>query len=529
MWTADGRYLVFTSSEGFSNGIASAGRHHDDDRDCGRVPLRDQDRDPLNRDIDNEAQAMAAQAQAAAGRAGGAGAGAAGHGPDRLEQPGAPGAADSGAGRCHQRPRRVARRRRRSPSICHRRPPAVAAPARPAATAGLYIVNVDTNAVDARCRRQRRQTPARAGWPRRGGGRRGARGRGHACSRATAGRFISATGSALFSAPVGRRRAAAAAPAAGGRRWTRRTRRRTGRSRSRGGAGTERIGAAGDVHGERFQVDKKALRAQVFNEGWRIMKNRFYDAEMNGVNWAMHAHEVRAAARLPRQRGRAAHGHDDDDRRAQRLAHGRERRTVGRRARRRARRAIRDSISCSMPSGYYRVGHIYKAGPADHDYLKVREGDYIIALDDRDLKTTDNYWQRLTLPVHEQAALPAQRQAGEGGRVGSGDHAGRQLRRPAVSALGRGSPRDGGQAQQWRNRVPAHPRDGRAVAAPVPARSGRQSHEEGARSSISASTAAAASTRNCCRFSRAANTSTRSAATPACGSRGRRISTARWS
>ncbi len=50
------------------------------------------------------------------------------------------------------------------------------------------------------------------------------------------------------------------------------------------------------------------------------------------------------------------------------------------------------------PSGFYRVGHIFKTGPADHDYLKVRTGDYIISLDDRDLKTSDNYWQHLTLP-----------------------------------------------------------------------------------------------------------------------------------
>jgi tricorn protease len=49
-------------------------------------------------------------------------------------------------------------------------------------------------------------------------------------------------------------------------------------------------------------------------------------------------------------------------------------------------------------SGFYRVGHIYKTGPADRDFLKVRTGDYIIAIDDRDLKTTDNYWQRLTEP-----------------------------------------------------------------------------------------------------------------------------------
>src|SRR5205823_11499435 len=34
-----------------------------------------------------------------------------------------------------------------------------------------------------------------------------------------------------------------------------------------------------------LEVDHKALRAQVFNEGWRIMKNRFYDAKMHGANW----------------------------------------------------------------------------------------------------------------------------------------------------------------------------------------------------------------------------------------------------
>src|SRR5207248_779059 len=49
------------------------------------------------------------------------------------------------------------------------------------------------------------------------------------------------------------------------------------------------------------------------------------------------------------------------------------------------------------PSGYFRVGHIYKTGPADHDYLKVHQGDYLIAIDDHDLKTSDNYWRYFTL------------------------------------------------------------------------------------------------------------------------------------
>ena len=33
-------------------------------------------------------------------------------------------------------------------------------------------------------------------------------------------------------------------------------------------------------------VDRLAERKQVFEEAWRVMKNRFYDPEMHGVNWA---------------------------------------------------------------------------------------------------------------------------------------------------------------------------------------------------------------------------------------------------
>ena len=49
------------------------------------------------------------------------------------------------------------------------------------------------------------------------------------------------------------------------------------------------------------------------------------------------------------------------------------------------------------PSGYYKVGHIYKDGPADRDHVKIATGNFVIAVDDRELKTTENYWQHLTL------------------------------------------------------------------------------------------------------------------------------------
>jgi hypothetical protein len=34
-----------------------------------------------------------------------------------------------------------------------------------------------------------------------------------------------------------------------------------------------------------MEIDIAAERRQVFEEAWRVMKNRFYDAKMHGVNW----------------------------------------------------------------------------------------------------------------------------------------------------------------------------------------------------------------------------------------------------
>ena len=51
------------------------------------------------------------------------------------------------------------------------------------------------------------------------------------------------------------------------------------------------------------------------------------------------------------------------------------------------------------PSGFYKVGHVYKDGPADHDYLKIKEGDFILSIDDHELKTptttgSSSRWRR---------------------------------------------------------------------------------------------------------------------------------------
>src|SRR5262249_31000499 len=48
-------------------------------------------------------------------------------------------------------------------------------------------------------------------------------------------------------------------------------------------------------------------------------------------------------------------------------------------------------------SGSYKVGHIYKDGPADRDYLKIKTGQFVLSVDGHDLKTSESYWRYFTL------------------------------------------------------------------------------------------------------------------------------------
>ncbi len=380
-WTGDGRYLVFTSSEGVSSGIASQGGVTATTT-MWATPLRDQDRDPLNRDVDNEAQAQSAGATGAAGgRAGGAGAtptvqidwnGMA----RRSRQIPLPGDVISGL---------LASPDGRSVAFNLSTTTAGAA----AGIAGIYIVNVETNALA-------RVPPAagagdgggRGGG---GGGGGGVAGGGMAFTRDGRTLYFRA-GTGLYAAAVGGGGGAAAAPGAaadgGGR----------GGRAGGGNAAPDVSGSARQVtYTATIQVDRRLLRRQVFNEGWRIMKNRFYDSEMHGVNWAamktryeplleylVDQDELQNVMMMMIGELNASHTGVSGGP----LDAGPSTGTT--------RQPGFDVVFDS--SGYYRVGHIYKDGPADHDFLRIAEGHYILALDDRDLRTTDNYWQRLTFP-----------------------------------------------------------------------------------------------------------------------------------
>lgn len=146
-----------------------------------------------------------------------------------------------------------------------------------------------------------------------------------------------------------------------------------------------------------MEVDNVAERKQVFDEAWRVMKNRFYDANMHGVNWASQKDKYETL--LPNVAdSEELHNVIMEMIGELNASHtgvsGGGNQTPG-----------QDRVQTRYPgfdlepdaSGYYKVAYIYKKGPADHDYVKVAPGDFVIAINGAPLKTGDNYWRQFNL------------------------------------------------------------------------------------------------------------------------------------
>jgi len=147
----------------------------------------------------------------------------------------------------------------------------------------------------------------------------------------------------------------------------------------------------------RLEVDQAAERRQVFEEAWRVMKNRYYDPKMHGVNWdaakdtyepllgnivdsdELHTVIMQMIGEINSSHTGVTGGGNQEP--------GQER------------------IQTHYPgfdlepdaAGYYKVSYIYRKGPADHDYVKLVPGNYVLAINGKELKTTENYWKLFNL------------------------------------------------------------------------------------------------------------------------------------
>lgn len=156
-----------------------------------------------------------------------------------------------------------------------------------------------------------------------------------------------------------------------------------------GGGGGRRLQFVAHV-----DVDHRRERAEVFDEAWRVMKHRFYDPGMHGVNWeeAKKRYEP-----LLENVGDQEELHNVISEMIGELNASHTGIGPGFAGMTRTAGTRHPGFEMeSDPSGYYKVTVIYKDGPADKDYVKIDVGDYVLAIDGEDLKAGDNYWRHYT-------------------------------------------------------------------------------------------------------------------------------------
>jgi tricorn protease len=165
----------------------------------------------------------------------------------------------------------------------------------------------------------------------------------------------------------------------------------------------------------RVRVDRPAEWAEMFDDGWRTMKYRFYDPRMHGMDWdAMRAKyrplvefvgdrqellnilnemigELNAShtGAAPPPRGPGAGGVS--------TAH------------------LGVELEPDTAAGRYRVTHIYEDGPADKDWVRVKVGDYLLAINGKPVKAGDEYWEILNDRLNRKVVVTFNNKPAEDG------------------------------------------------------------------------------------------------------------------
>lgn len=151
------------------------------------------------------------------------------------------------------------------------------------------------------------------------------------------------------------------------------------------------------------RVDEREEWAQILDESWRVMKYRFYDEKMHGRDW--NAIKARYEPLL-----KYVGSNEDVYDLANEMIGELNASHTG----------VSGPDSDPQPSIYqtrylglemvaddrgYKVAYIYPDGPADKEWISLKEGDYITAIDGTAIKPGDDYWKLLNSPLNEYVTL----------------------------------------------------------------------------------------------------------------------------
>ncbi len=145
----------------------------------------------------------------------------------------------------------------------------------------------------------------------------------------------------------------------------------------------------------RVRVDHAAEWAEMFDDGWRTMKYRFYDPKMHGIDWDAARAKYRPLVEYVGDRqellnilnemiGELNASHTGSAPPPRGPASGGV--STGH---------LGVELEADKGAGRYRVTHVYEDGPSDKDWVRVKTGDYLIAINGKQVKAGDEYWELL--------------------------------------------------------------------------------------------------------------------------------------
>lgn len=177
----------------------------------------------------------------------------------------------------------------------------------------------------------------------------------------------------------------------------------------------------------RVTVDKRAEWEQVFEEAWRVMKYRFYDENMHGRDWA----EIKTRYKPFLQY--VGENQDLYDITNEMIGELNASHT-----------GVSGPSGIDVPPTYstrylgiemepadrgsYMVTHIYRNGPADKEWIDLKVGDYVHAINGQDILAGDNYWKILNNMLNDFATVTVSSSPRRGGDT-------REIRIETVSSL----------------------------------------------------------------------------------------------
>ncbi|HEY8187875.1 MAG TPA: S41 family peptidase [Pyrinomonadaceae bacterium] len=145
----------------------------------------------------------------------------------------------------------------------------------------------------------------------------------------------------------------------------------------------------------RVRVDRPAEWAEMFDDGWRTMKYRFYDPQMHGFDWDAARAKYRPLVDFVGDRQELLNIINEmiGELNASHTGAAPPPRGPGGGGVSTGNLGL--ELEPDTAAGRYRVTYIYEDGPADKDWVKVKVGDYLLAINGRQVKAGDDYWELL--------------------------------------------------------------------------------------------------------------------------------------